>query len=1566
MTSNPFGPGVSRFVSPRDTQFSNVIFQKRRPPLDSELNLLQSVEFEGRAEALRSEMPSGWLMNESNPLDDYTTNSIYSNLFFFGQKFTNELRSMPVAVVNGWTIPVAGTRTGQPPLNPNNSVTWNRIDLNPPSTSTGGNRAEFVFLEVWQQRIDVDPASPGIAPGKPTRNFIYRFGNVESGFSHIKDSLVDESLNIETTKRVQIQYRIRVVADINIAQFPEGFDTSLVFANGPKSSTGFPFANMREELGDPGLWRAGDGNPDSTGTVDGYVYSIPVCVVFRRNGSGFSDTGNLAGAFNRNSTATTRNNSAIFINQLLLPADIDGTTVQITLSSITGTVLGNMSSFGEAYFKIDEEIVRVTNITQTGPTSFVLNIDRGQLQTTVRSHLQNTALSPYTVRPDGLFADQIAGTDILDLRHSVADKFDYDSLLKTALQELLKGNLRTTWKRFGSTNASGNIILYGDRITDGTVNVGGLSRLDGPNGNRRAWSDAVTTERYNVSAVVPSNSASLGDPLQFTVSPYTIQVLWENAPTIHSPGNRLTGSAPFWYNGDSIRISKSNFVVGLPASDADQIRFVLPSEDVDAVLIHFEGMTTDPNGGIPSNPASTARSSTNPNLSSTFPIGNRILKQGSGLIVTLDAPTGDLIIGFSSGVNDTALQEFTDALQGVTNNAPLANGIMMHISIGVMCGAGRGLSHKPDYVHTVQYRGNSSNSSKVILRSGLADSNRMIPTYTGTSPLVQTGKNRTYSETSEVMIDPGSKTIYAAPYRNILAGNLLARNGTELNWFGSSSFTFQGAMPLLSPDGSTTVNSVVDPLNLFFHGNTSRYVEIPFEYLPKIGLHRIPIVPVSNSIYSSGINFMFMSKQGVPVAAANTSDFNKNLVSYPSGPGYYIVTAQVGETYGNNSGSFSLFGRKITRNQLRSTDGGPFQGIQFPPFLGPARITGIYLRNGVGVVPNPASPFNVNREFVGGSGTSANLLKDNFDGPTLLIETNENGDATFVVNKDVIDFTKVPDPSIVGCVCNPGDTVSTTKFNNTDFLIECTLFGFDRGWLETNGRFLVAQDSSGGSISMPIDTFTTAADQRVGLIVPAPLTLNATNNELTVYYSHQPYQGDVFGTQNAHSDDNYKLGPLSVSEALSIHLNPLGPVETLELPNKRGFEVLTAVNFVCSMGTGRLSGSVPIPLLTKEQNPSGPEDFSGTLIDLHRRFSLNRVGFEDWVTPLFPVVDSSFTSRPSLARGGLSEVFDRDLHPEYAGCLSQLPLGSYFRDKDFLGKNLYQIRTSSNIGQGSLGSLSYSPYQSASDISAPGVSSFEGIEFIVGNSSNTSGVGGEKTILVDGTGNFNSQSVFKTSRGGAGWSISEPWPGAPIVSKMLKAKPNSESGAVVAATAYLVRSHPEDVNNIEVHQGHELQMIIATEAIPAYFRKTDLLHSANGTGEGFTAMDRYRIWGRPLEKRRGQINADSAPLGDQPLFNNDIFDDPVFFGSADLNSVSTEQESLPILSDGQTVFNLTNRPLSAGSLILFRNGAMLVQGTDYTLSGPSLQNLTFLPTASFGSNPPLTISESLVAFYLVF
>lgn len=1545
MTINPFGPGVSRYIDGRDKQLAGVVYEYNRPPLDSELNLMQLVELEARAEQLRALMPSGWLMNESSPRSDFFTSPSYSNLFFFGRNTPGEVRNLSWAVVNGWMIPVSGTKTGAPPLAANDQDTWNKILLSPPSTSTGGNRAEFAFLEVWLARIDTDPAPPTVAPGKPQRGFVYRFGNVESGFSYIPDDIIDPDLNYESTKRVQVQYRIRVVPDVNVAQYPEGFDPTLVFAQGMLAApSSLSFQNMRQALGDPGLWRSGTGDPATFGTADGFVYAIPLCSVFRRNSAGFSDIGNMAGAFSRNSKANLRTDATVYTASVALSADMGLTDTSFSLSSIAGTVLATMNSFGEAYFRIDDEIVRVNNVVGVTPTLFTMTVDRGQLQSIVRAHKAGSAVVPYTVRPDGLFADQVSLSDILDMRHSVADKFDYDSILKTSLTELMKGNLRTSWKRFGSTNSAGPVVFYGDRVTDSSVFVGGLSRLDAPDGNRRTFSDAATVQRFNVPVRVPSNSAIVGDPVQVVVEPYVVAASWAASPPVHVSGNRLSGGLyPSWWNGDQVRISISTFRAGLPGSDADQVRFVLPSEDPDAVIVRFEGMTTDPNGGNPpaSPPTTTSPSATDPTLV-TAPLGNRIMKSGQGLTVTVDV-SGNLVITLASGATDTELQEFRDALQGNTST-PYVQRVSMHVEFAVVYGTGRGLSHRPDFVHTVQYRGTPTNAARTMLRGGLSDKNRMIPTYFGDSPYVQTGNNRNLARTSEVMVDPGSKTVHIAPYRNVLPPSPMVRSGTQLNWWYNPAIQYQGAMPLLSQDGAVSVHPVVDPLDMFYNAAETRYVEVPMEYLPRPGLHHVPILPNSGTVFSSGINFLLMSKEG-PVA--DTSDYNRAIVSYPNTyPGWYVATPTVGEVYGQASGSWSVFGQKYSNAAVRAGSGGPLRGIKFPPFLAPARITGVYQRALPAVVP-ASSPFNTDRVYVGGAGTSTNLLRDSFDGPTFLLDVDLNGDAYFVLNAEVLDLSRIS---------------SSATFDNTEFLVECTMFGFDRGFLQTNGRILVAKSSGGGTVPVATDAFLTASDNAVGLVAPAPLATGASNNEVTMYYSRTPYQGDAFGTQSAHSDDVQRLGPLTVGEANALRSSPLGPVSTLALPNRNGFEVLASTSFVTSLGTGRLSGSPPIPLLNTTEAPANPPDYSGTVVDLRRRFSANRVGYDDWSATKFPVAPGSFAARPAVKLGALSEVYDNEAPPEFAGCTVHLPLGSYFRDKDFVGKTLYHQKNSVGVGAVPIGSMAVLNYEAPQAPQAPGSSTWEGTEFVCGSSSGTTGVGSESLIRVDGTSNPSSTTVFKTTRGGAAWSATGPWPGGAVSSRFPKARPNADIGSVLVGNAYLVRSQPESVGLSEYHMGSELQMVIVTQAVPAYFKDTDVLHSASGTNEGFTAADRYRVPGRPLEKRRGFVNTSVLP-SDRPLFVNSIFDNPLLYGSSDVSLMSLKQEIIPVTVDGQTTLSLSVRPLDPTTVQLFLNGIKLAYGVNYTVGGVTNQTITYIPSVS---NPSLLTTDVVEAHYAQF
>lgn len=146
-------------------------------------------------------------------------------------------------------------------------------------------------------------------PNKPTQDSLYRHGNTQSpSATWLPDELVDQVVNQETSQRVQIQYRIRATSTaeaVNYKTHPDGFSSTsgglaTIFAQGATGGpvADYPFvpANRTDvllnssavayDVDDPGLWIAGDGTAASVndlGTVDGFVYAIPICFVHRHN-----------------------------------------------------------------------------------------------------------------------------------------------------------------------------------------------------------------------------------------------------------------------------------------------------------------------------------------------------------------------------------------------------------------------------------------------------------------------------------------------------------------------------------------------------------------------------------------------------------------------------------------------------------------------------------------------------------------------------------------------------------------------------------------------------------------------------------------------------------------------------------------------------------------------------------------------------------------------------------------------------------------------------------------------------------------------------------------------------------------------------------------------------------------------------------------------------------------------------------------------------------------------------------------------------------------------------------
>lgn len=172
-----------------------------------------------------------------------------------------------------------------------------------------------VAMVVTQVQVGVDTNH------KPTQDTVWRYGNTLGNLANaLPEQLRDDIFRVETTKRVQLQYRIRHTGqdeDVDWQTESDGYSNPLVYAQGGQTSpvVGYPFVkadNLSVSASsdatiygfkDPGLWIAGDGSATAAGDldcVDGFVYSIPVCLVARRNDAwntgGWDPVNNTAGA----------------------------------------------------------------------------------------------------------------------------------------------------------------------------------------------------------------------------------------------------------------------------------------------------------------------------------------------------------------------------------------------------------------------------------------------------------------------------------------------------------------------------------------------------------------------------------------------------------------------------------------------------------------------------------------------------------------------------------------------------------------------------------------------------------------------------------------------------------------------------------------------------------------------------------------------------------------------------------------------------------------------------------------------------------------------------------------------------------------------------------------------------------------------------------------------------------------------------------------------------------------------------------------------------------------------
>lgn len=544
-----FGTGVSRPMDATKRQFSAIVWQKGKPPLDSELNLMSQVEWESLRQVVRNQMPSGFLMDPTRSIEDYQFNPAWANRFRLGNPripmgSRESVEKDPVvwANVNGWVIPICGTNTAEGDL-------FNVINLKAPPQSDA--RIDFVFLEAWQCRVDPNPSTTN----KPSSSTVWKYGNVNYGGTNLADDIEDPTIGYETTARIQVQYRLRVQGggggfgtSVPLDVYPDGLGCNDIYGQGanatPQAGLG-AFVNMRQELGDPGLWRAGNGDPDNNyGTIDGYVYAIPVCAIFRRGSNVYvavNQAGNPTqnGAFLRTPSAinpSAADLSTVTLTNALSPTSGVSALATVTVTGLAGSGLDDAGHvLTSTFLTINGEIIGVSAINVGAGTITIPAGGRGRFGTASVGHMAGSVIGFYNTRPDGLFADEVAATDVLDLRHAVnAQDWDFNRLLAHNVAALAKGTLRSAWKLSAVGDTQGPVVHEVDYMYAGNsaLHPNYTYPVDGTDGVRTVFSDAAAIQP-DVTILLDNHATQVNGVVDDT---FETNVTWDVSPGFHASG----------------------------------------------------------------------------------------------------------------------------------------------------------------------------------------------------------------------------------------------------------------------------------------------------------------------------------------------------------------------------------------------------------------------------------------------------------------------------------------------------------------------------------------------------------------------------------------------------------------------------------------------------------------------------------------------------------------------------------------------------------------------------------------------------------------------------------------------------------------------------------------------------------------------------------------------------------------------------------------------------------------------------------------------------------------------
>lgn len=277
--------GIPTVLPAEDRSFHSILYQTDEATTFDEFNLVQAIWNDRLQRFGKTFSKSGWV----DPGAFITPGD--TNVFYIPK--TN-------VMVNGNPLTIADP-----------DGTGERVSVNLTSSAT---RRDIIFLEVWLQ--EVAPSGSAEADDEDVRHY-GGDDNVALSNDILRSFAPDRNGGKETTRRVQIRWRIREVTDIDFGTDPDGMDDPLVLAQG---GTAAPVAGKTFTIDpdDANLWIAGTGSEAdgiALDSVDGYVYAIRIADLTRTAADEDIDAGEI--------NADLRDQATINLNLIQLITEVD-------------------------------------------------------------------------------------------------------------------------------------------------------------------------------------------------------------------------------------------------------------------------------------------------------------------------------------------------------------------------------------------------------------------------------------------------------------------------------------------------------------------------------------------------------------------------------------------------------------------------------------------------------------------------------------------------------------------------------------------------------------------------------------------------------------------------------------------------------------------------------------------------------------------------------------------------------------------------------------------------------------------------------------------------------------------------------------------------------------------------------------------------------------------------------------------------------------------------------------------------------------------------------------------